>query len=285
VAAKWDYSGRRKKVGRPSPSAEVVELVLRMARENPTWGYDRIQGALANLGHEITNTWVGSILKAHGVEPAPDRKRQSTWKSSLQAHWNVLASVDFTTIEIWTKSGLVTVYLFFVMELATRRVYFAGSTANPDELWMLQAGQESERRRRWIPAREEVPADGSRGEVLRGVPCHPGANKRERCALAAPLAQLESEYRALYAIGQERKPGSAGLPTPGAKYGTLKAIFMVAGFLCRTRKLAVRAWRSGTSGLSPVKRGVSFWTANKGSMQTAATRYLDPLRTVMMTFP
>jgi transposase InsO family protein len=141
VAAKWDYSGRCRKVGRPPASVEVVELVLRMARENPTWGYDHIQGALANLGHEISNTWVGSILKAYGVEPAPDRKRQSTWKSFLQAHWNVLASVDFTTIEIWTKSGLVTVYLLFVMELATRRVHFAGSTANPDELWMLQVAR------------------------------------------------------------------------------------------------------------------------------------------------
>ena len=138
VAAKWDYNERRKKIGRPPASAEVVDLVLRMARENPGWGYDRIQGALANLGHRISNTWVGSILKTNGVDPAPDRKRQSTWSSFLQIHWDVLASVDFTTIEVWTKSGLVTVYLLFAMELATRRVHFAGSTANPDEPWMLQ---------------------------------------------------------------------------------------------------------------------------------------------------
>ena len=57
VAANWNYSGRRKKIGRPPASAEVIELVLRMARENPGWGYDRIQGALANLGHLISNTW------------------------------------------------------------------------------------------------------------------------------------------------------------------------------------------------------------------------------------
>jgi len=109
VAAKWDYSRRRKKIGRPPASVELVELVLRMARENPTWGYDRIQGALANLGHLVSNTGVGGILKAHGVDPAPDRKRQSTWKSLLQAHWGVLASVDFTT--------------------------------NPDEFWMCQAAR------------------------------------------------------------------------------------------------------------------------------------------------
>jgi hypothetical protein len=75
VAAKWDYSGRRKKIGRPAISAEVAELVLRMARENPSWGFDRIQGALANLGHLISDISVGNILKAHGVDPAPDRKR------------------------------------------------------------------------------------------------------------------------------------------------------------------------------------------------------------------
>ena len=141
VAAKWDYSGRRKKIGRPPVSTEVIELVLRMARENPGWGYDRIQGALVNLGHLISNTCVAGILKAHGIDPTPDRKRQSTWMSFLQAHWDVMASVDFTTIEVWTKGGLITVYLLFVMELATRRVHFAGSTSNPDEPWMLQVAR------------------------------------------------------------------------------------------------------------------------------------------------
>ncbi len=105
VAAKWDYSQHRKKIGHPPASAQVVELVLRMARENSSWGYDRIQGALANLGHLISNTCVGNILRAHGIDPAPDRKRQSTWKRFLQAHWDVLASVDFTMIEVWTKGG------------------------------------------------------------------------------------------------------------------------------------------------------------------------------------
>jgi transposase InsO family protein len=141
VAAKWNYSGRRNKIGRPPTPDEIVELILRMARENPTWGYDRIQGALSNLGHEISDTTVGCILKAHAVDPAPDRKRQSTSKSFIRAHWDVLASVDFTTIEVWTKGGLVTFYLLFVMELATRRVHFAGCTANPNDLWMLQVAR------------------------------------------------------------------------------------------------------------------------------------------------
>lgn len=141
VARHWDYSGLRKHVGRPPLSKEIVELVLRIARESPTWGYDRIRGALANLGHCISDTTVANILKTHGIEPAPNRKRQSTWKTFLQAHWDVLASVDFTTIEVWTRSGLVTYYLLLVMELATRRVHFAGLTANPDEAWMLQVAR------------------------------------------------------------------------------------------------------------------------------------------------
>jgi putative transposase len=109
-----------------------------MARENPTWGYDRIQGALANLGHTISDSTVANILRRHGIDPAPERKRQTTWHTFLKAHWDVLASVDFTTIEVWTRSGLVTCYLLFFMELATRRVHFAGLSINPDEAWLLQ---------------------------------------------------------------------------------------------------------------------------------------------------
>jgi hypothetical protein len=99
VAKKWDYSARRKKTpGRPPLSDEILELVVRLAKENPRWGYDRIQGALANLGHDISDTTVGNVLKEHGVEPAPDRQRQ-TWKTFLQAHWDVLAAIDFTAVD------------------------------------------------------------------------------------------------------------------------------------------------------------------------------------------
>ena len=101
-------------------------------------GYDRIQGSLANVGYPISDTTVGNVLKQHGVEPAPDRKRQTTWKTFIKSHWDVLAAIDFTTIEVWTKGGLVTYYLLFVMEVATRRVHSAGCTPNPDGLWMKQ---------------------------------------------------------------------------------------------------------------------------------------------------
>lgn len=138
VAKKWDHSQQRKTVGRPRIRQVIVDLILRFAQENPTWGYDRIQGALANVGYPISDRTVGNILKAHGIEPAPDRQRQTTWAAFLKAHWDVLAAIDFTTIEVWTKSGLITYYLLFVMELSTRRVHFAGCTTNPDATWMKQ---------------------------------------------------------------------------------------------------------------------------------------------------
>jgi transposase InsO family protein len=72
------------------------------------------------------------------IEPAPQRKRQSTWKTFLKAHWDVLGAIDFVTVEVWTNGGLVAYYLVFVMEIATRRVCFAGCTPNPDALWMMQ---------------------------------------------------------------------------------------------------------------------------------------------------
>ncbi len=142
VAQKWDYSNRRtRRAGRPPVPEEITALVLQMAQENPTWGYDRIQGALANLGHDISDQTVGNILKAHGIEPARERKRQSTWKTFLKAHWDVLGAIDFTTIEIWTKGGLVTYYLLFVMEVATRRVHFAACTPTLGDDLMKQVAR------------------------------------------------------------------------------------------------------------------------------------------------
>lgn len=139
VANKWDYSDRRtKQVGRPRIRQEIVELIVRFANENPTWGYDRIQGALANVGYHISDQSVGNVLKQHGIEPAPDRKRQTSWPTFLKAHWEVLAAIDFTTVEVWTKSGLVTYYLLFVMELSTRRVHLAACTRTLGDEFMKQ---------------------------------------------------------------------------------------------------------------------------------------------------
>ena len=141
VAEKWNYSDHRTTAGRPRVEKEIVELVLRIAGENSTWGYDRIQGALANLGYKISDTTVGNILREHGIEPVQERKRQTTWKDFLEAHWDVLGAIDFTTVEVWSKSGLVTFYLLFVMEVATRTVHLAGCSTNADETWMKQVAR------------------------------------------------------------------------------------------------------------------------------------------------
>ncbi len=111
---------------------------MQIAKENPRWGYDRIAGSIENLGHEISDQTVGNILKAHGIEPVPDRKRTTTWKTFIKAHWDVMAAIDFTTVEVWTKSGLVTYYLLFVMELKTRRVHLAAGTRSLGDDFMMQ---------------------------------------------------------------------------------------------------------------------------------------------------
>jgi putative transposase len=105
IAKKWDYSKCRKNVGRPRIEKEVAELVVQMAKENPSWGHNKIPGALANLGYGISDTAIGNILKEHGIEPAPERKKPTTWKAFLEAHWDVLAAIDFTTIEVGQRAG------------------------------------------------------------------------------------------------------------------------------------------------------------------------------------
>ncbi len=132
VAQKWDNSERPRKNGRPETEPEVVALILKLAKENPAWGYDRISGALDNLGHKVSDQTVGNVLKKHGIEPAPDRRNGMSWAMFLKAHWETLAAIDFTNVEVRTPRGLVTVSLLFAMELKTRRVHFAGCTTNSD---------------------------------------------------------------------------------------------------------------------------------------------------------
>lgn len=143
VAQKWDYSDRKEvRVGRPRIRQIIVDLAVKLAKENPTCGFDRIQGELAKVGYRISDTTVANILKAHGIEPSPTRQRKGSWETFLKSHWEVMAAIDFTTVEVWTKSGLTTFYLLFVMEMKTRRVYFAGCTTCPHEAWMKQMARE-----------------------------------------------------------------------------------------------------------------------------------------------
>jgi putative transposase len=117
VAEKWNFAHRRGP-GRPGIMREIEALIVRMAQENPGWGYTRIQVALANLRHKVGRGTVANVLKRNGVEPMPERSKRTTWSTFLKAHWKVLAASDFFSVEVWTARGLVTHYVLFVMTVS-----------------------------------------------------------------------------------------------------------------------------------------------------------------------
>src|SRR5215831_16506733 len=138
IAHKFDGSKVRGTHGRPRIGEEIESLVVRMAKENPSWGYDRIVGAIANLGHKLSDQTVGNILRRHDILPAPKRKHTTGWKDFIRAHLDVLAGTDFFTVEVVTLKGLVTYYVLFFIHLESRKVCLAGVTPHPDEEWMKQ---------------------------------------------------------------------------------------------------------------------------------------------------
>jgi transposase InsO family protein len=138
VARKWTYPRQRQ--GRPGVQKAIRRLVVRMATDNPQWGYTRIQGALKNVGHRVARSTIASILRAEGVPPRGERS--TAWSTFLRAHWPALVATDFFTTEVWTGRGLVTYYTLFVIELHSRRVRVGGATPYPDEAFVLQAMRE-----------------------------------------------------------------------------------------------------------------------------------------------
>jgi transposase InsO family protein len=143
IAQKFDGSKCRTSRGRPRVAEEVERLAVQMAEENPTWGYRRIQGALANLGHPIDAITVRNILRRHHLQPAPTRRKAGmNWTQFLKLHWEVLAATDFFTVEVATWHGLVTYYVLVVMELATRRVQIGGITPHPTGAFMQQCARQ-----------------------------------------------------------------------------------------------------------------------------------------------
>jgi putative transposase len=141
VAQKFDGSQQRKAPGRPPMDQELEALIVRMAQENRSWGYDRIVGALANLGLTVSAQTVGNVLKRHGIPPAPERKTTTTWKEFIRTHLDVLVATDFFTAEVWTLGGLVTYYVLFFLHLGSRKVQVAGVTPHPNEAWMVQVAR------------------------------------------------------------------------------------------------------------------------------------------------
>jgi putative transposase len=114
----------------------ISELIVRIARDNPRWGYTRIQGALGNLSHKVGRGTIANVLKRNEIEPSPERSRRTPRSTFLKAHWKVLAASDFPMVEVWTAKGLVTYYLLFLISLADRAVNIAGITTRPDESWI-----------------------------------------------------------------------------------------------------------------------------------------------------
>jgi hypothetical protein len=109
-----------------------------LARENSGWGYDRIVGALANLGHQVSDQTVGNILRRRGIAPVPERRQTTTWKDFIRRHMDVLAATDFFSVEVLTWRGLVTYYVLFFIHLESRKVSIAGITDHPEACWMRQ---------------------------------------------------------------------------------------------------------------------------------------------------
>jgi hypothetical protein len=133
VAKKWTYK-RRGRPGRPPVDAEVRDLIVRLGRENPRWGYQRIRGELLKLGLRISATTVRTILLRHGLDPAP-RRTGPTWSEFLRSQAAGILACDFFTIETIT---LRTIYVLFFIELSTRKVHVAGVTSHPDSAWVTQ---------------------------------------------------------------------------------------------------------------------------------------------------
>src|SRR5262249_27518053 len=127
----------RRRPGRPGTMKTLAALIGRMARENPTWGYSRIQGALKNVNHRVARSTIASVLKEQGIPPA-----DVVAHVSASAHWGRVAAADFFKTEVWRPRGLVTYYTLFVLDLRTRRVHVAGSTPHPNDAFMAQAARD-----------------------------------------------------------------------------------------------------------------------------------------------
>jgi putative transposase len=141
IARKFAGSKNRAPGQRASTVKEIENLVVQLARQNRSWGYRRIAGALSNLGHNVSHQTVANLLKRHGIAPAPERAKTMSWQQFIRSHLEVLASVDFFTTEVWTAGGWMTYYVLTCMRVATRSVCIAGITPLPDKRWMEQVAR------------------------------------------------------------------------------------------------------------------------------------------------
>jgi hypothetical protein len=137
-----EYNGSKaRRAGRPRIPVDIEQLVLRMARDNPRWGYTRIRGALRNLGHEIGCNTIKRFLSENGIQPTPLRRKGMSWETFLKSHWGAIAAADFFNVEVFTSVGLIRYFVLFVMDLKTRRVKIAGVFPQPAGRWMNQVAR------------------------------------------------------------------------------------------------------------------------------------------------
>jgi putative transposase len=134
VRRKWAAFGRRRGPGRPRIDGECRQLILRLASENPRWGYTRIRGELIKLGYVVSATSIRNLMQKHGVPTSPRRSRLS-WREFLRAQASAIAASDYFTVDAWNLRRL---YVLFFMELATRRIVWFGVTENPNQEWVSQ---------------------------------------------------------------------------------------------------------------------------------------------------
>jgi putative transposase len=136
VSRHWTYPHR---TGRPPVNPTIVALVEQMARDNPSWGYQRIQGELLGLGHHVGASTIRRILKRLGVPPAPVRRDHTTWRQFLRTQTSTMLACDFFHVDC--ALTLKRLYVFFVLEVGSRYVHIVGVTANPDGPWTTQAAR------------------------------------------------------------------------------------------------------------------------------------------------
>ena len=129
------------KKGRKTVSQEIIDQVIRLAKRNPEWGYNRIKGVMEYLGLKVGRTTIIRILEDHGLIPDPELRRCIRWKEFLKSHWEVMATTDFLCVEILTFRGVVRCMILFFIDIQTCRVELGGVKINPDGQWMKQVAR------------------------------------------------------------------------------------------------------------------------------------------------
>jgi putative transposase len=139
VCRKWTFKTKASR-GRPSIDPELEALILRLARENPTWGYGKLEGELGKLGYGIGRSTIRDVLKRQHVPPAPKCSQHgSTWRTFLAHYQDQILACDFFTVE---TAWLQTLYVLFFIEVGSRRVHLAGCTTNPTSAWVVQQARQ-----------------------------------------------------------------------------------------------------------------------------------------------